>query len=304
MIKAAEQSVELEEKVKQLQSELNRTKATSEQLRATKDEQIKNASAEVSSLKAQLSTLQSKVPGDAEHGADVVASLRAQLWNMQEELKNVKSRQSQDSRALESARAQLAQKETERTRRSRTAASSGLDQEGEKTSLWVQLAAARGRCQEANQRCLEAEQSLDVMRADLAEKDSELSKFRSVFEAEQSLDIKHADFVEKDSELSKSRSVGQELAMQTPPRKKRTLADEDMLMQETYFTKRPRKDARKGYLRQSVRRWVGSDFEICWEFKQNGFCPRGARCSWRHPARTPVAPHNVRVKEELEDDDL
>lgn len=277
MVKAAEQSVELETKVKQLQSELNRTKATSEQLRATKDEQIKNASAEVSSLKAQLSTLQSKVPGDAEHGADVVASLRAQLWNMQEELKNVKSRQSQDSRALESARAQLAQKETERTRGSRTAASSGLDQEGEKTSLRVQLAAARARCQEANQRCLEAEQSLDVMRADLAE---------------------------KDAELSKSRSVGQELAMQTPSRKKRTLADEDMLMQETYFTKRPRKDARKGYLRQSVRRWVGSDFEICWEFKQNGFCPRGARCSWRHPARTPVAPQNVCVKEELEDDDL
>jgi len=80
-------------------------------------------------------------------------------------------------------------------------------------------------------------------------------------------------------------------------------SSEDVLVRDSFLTKRRNMGSGPARI-QHVRRWVGSDSEICWDHQKHGYCPRGSKCRWRHVGQNPappIAPWLMQVKEEPED---
>lgn len=99
-----------------------------------------------------------------------------------------------------------------------------------------------------------------------------------------------------------------QVAVAVPPQNRKRkfkpeLENDEIMMRESFWAKKERSNATRSAARphvQRVQRWVGPGSEICWDFRKRGVCPRGARCTWRHPSNVPFIP--VAVKEEPDDD--
>lgn len=71
---------------------------------------------------------------------------------------------------------------------------------------------------------------------------------------------------------------------------------DEVLVHEAFLS-RKQKGNRSQFVKQ-VSRWVGADYEVCWDFVKKGVCRRGSRCHWRHPPSNKPDWTKVAVKEE------
>jgi len=76
--------------------------------------------------------------------------------------------------------------------------------------------------------------------------------------------------------------------------------DDEVLVRESFMT-RGSKRSRQPFVKQ-VSRWVGADYEVCWNFVKTGVCRRGSQCRWRHPPPNKPDWTKVSIKKEPVDD--